>query len=146
MFVAKPAAAETTKHTWYDQIAHIQRPNGHTVRACVGAAGFEAGYVYMVVFFNDGGKRKRKKVSPLMLAAAQLSWLNRDLISDDEDLDVVVVSQGPGNTWPIPPLRHPLPLLELELSSIPLQWHISWQWHKAQVHLLQLITLTPSTN
>ena len=76
---------EITEHSWNNITAHVLRKNGTIVRATLGSIIYRPNYIGVRVFFRDSGQRKTKLVSPLSLVALQMFWLNRDIVSDDED-------------------------------------------------------------
>mgnify|MGYP001588012632 CR=1 FL=1 len=74
-----------TKHTWYGKMVHIVRKNNHICRAVCWELVIEGGTIYVIVSFMDNKKKRKKKlVSPIMLATMHLLWLNNDVCSEDD--------------------------------------------------------------
>jgi hypothetical protein len=91
----------TTEHTWYEKWVHIPRAGGtRFVRARTGLLTFNDGYIAIQVTFREGGKVKKKLVSPITLGSFQCHWLNRDIVSEDDAADIDY-----GDMVVLPPLR-----------------------------------------
>ena len=138
------AAATTTTHSWYDHIAHIVRPGKRIIRVRVCEFGVDpAGFVFVTVTFYEKHKKKKKRVSPVMLISLQTMWLNNDVISDD---DVDAVQQDVTNTVEVllrtsrlssvPALQVLLPPLEINISKLPFNCHVAVRWIIIQSNLL----------
>jgi hypothetical protein len=143
------SAATTTEHSWFHQIAHILRPGKRIIRVRVCEFGVDpAGFVFVAVTFYENHKKKKKKVSPVLLIALQTMWLNNDVVSDDdeENADVAALQQDVTQTVEvllhqrpvssIPALQVPLSALEIDITKLPFEFHVSVRWVIIQANLL----------
>lgn len=85
-------------HNWYGKFAHIMRKDGHTKRCQIKELDINGAEVSLRVEFNELSSktntilRKKKAVSPLLLASTSVFWkLGAAVSSEDEDESKTVI-------------------------------------------------------
>lgn len=81
---------ETTKHSWYLKHGHLHRGKSRTVRCQIGKMSIDQDYQLSVeLTFKEKGKSCKKKVSPSTINCMHILWLNRDIVSEEEEENLV---------------------------------------------------------
>lgn len=79
---------ETKHHSWYGKRSHIIRANRQVIRCQIlKIVVMHDNQVGIELMFKETKKNLRKIVSPMFVAAMRVFWLNRDIVSEDEDQD-----------------------------------------------------------
>jgi len=90
----------TIHHSWYKQSVHVIRSDNRCLRCKIGQLLVTADHqVGVELLFRDKLKNLRKTVSPLFIATVRLMWLNRDVVSENEEENA-----EPFTTQSLPPL------------------------------------------
>lgn len=76
-----------TSHSWHNRICHITRKNGGATRVRIKDLVIFPHRILMNVIWIEKKQTKRKSVSPLMLIATQVLWIDENIVSDDSDSD-----------------------------------------------------------
>lgn len=82
---------DTIHHSWYNKCVHVIRSDHRCLRCKVGQLLVMSDHqVGVELLFRDKLKNLRKVVSPLFVATIRLMWLNRDVVSEDEEEENMV--------------------------------------------------------
>jgi hypothetical protein len=77
---------ETRQHSWYGHFAHVIRSDNRCIQCQIRALFVMSNHqVGVELLFWDNGKRLRKVVSPILVAATRLLWLNREIVSEEDE-------------------------------------------------------------
>jgi hypothetical protein len=79
---------ETIHHSWYNKTSHVIRKDRKILHCKILKMIIMANHqVGVELIFKENNKKLRKVVSPIFIATMRILWLNRDIVSEDDDED-----------------------------------------------------------
>ncbi len=122
-------------HSWEGYLGHLTRPDKKIKRCMIGKLDIKDDQIVGIsVEFQEKGIKKKKLVSPLLLATMEFLWWDNAICSDSDEDDEK-------NEFLIHPPTKKLPLWDipdLKLLVNPTKFD-AMKWHMEQVN--QLISL-----
>jgi hypothetical protein len=110
-----------TGHTWYDKTAHLYRSNtSKLIRCQIKEIVLRECFIGLRVNFREDGHIKHKHLDPNYILALNLFWIDRTVVSDDDELN------GLPSSSPLPDLfvfTNEMPKLS-EHQSKAVQWFL----------------------
>lgn len=124
-------------HTWKGKHAHIIRRQG-VVRCKIQDIILKPHHVGIIVHFVDNVTKSAKKkcVSPISIATIQLMWLNRDVVSEDDDDTEHPASSLTFRCDVLPPLR----ITEAQIAILSIDERAAMTFVVQQCDDIQAIT------